>query len=62
MLTADIWISAATEAYITVTAHYFHIDWKKQYFVLKISAFPECYTGIEIATKLIEIYDNLRAS
>ena len=62
MLTTDIWICAATEAYIAVTVHYFHIDWKTQYFVLKISAFPECHTGIEIATKLKEIYDNFRAS
>ena len=62
VLTTDIWISATTEAYITVTVHYFDMYLKIQSFVLQTSAFPERHTGIDIATKLKEICDNFRFS
>ena len=61
-LTTDIWTSVATEAYITVTAHYFEKDWKIQSFVLQTPAFPERHTGTEIANKVKEICDNFRIS
>ena len=57
-LTTDIWTSAATEAYITVTAHYLDLEWKLHAFVLQTAAFPERHTGVEIATKLKQICDD----
>ena len=57
-LTTDIWTSADTEAYITLTVHYFDQNWKLQAFVLETNAFPETHTRVEIAKKLKTICDN----
>ena len=38
-LTTDIWTSIATEAYMTVTAHYIDPNWKLQNFVLDRNTF-----------------------
>ena len=38
-LTTDIWTSIATEAYMTVTAHYTDPNWKLQNFVLDRNTF-----------------------
>ena len=54
-LTTDIWTSRATQAYITVTAHYISIDWKLFACVLETKGFPECHTGQAISEKLTEI-------
>ena len=34
-ITTDIWTSMATEAYMTVTAHYIDASWKMQNFMLE---------------------------
>ena len=54
-LTTDIWTSMATEAYMTVTAHYIDPNWKLQNFVLGTLSFPERHTGVNIAQKLKEV-------
>lgn len=54
-LTTDIWTSRATQAYITVTAHYISIDWKLFACVLETKGFPERHTGQAISEKLTEI-------
>ena len=54
-LTTDIWTSAATEAYITVSAHYIPSTWKCCSCVLETKPFPERHTGQAIADKLVEI-------
>ena len=40
-LTTDIWTSSATEAYITVSAHYISPNWEICSYVLVTKAFPE---------------------
>ena len=51
-LTTDIWTSMATQAYMTVTAHYIDPNFKLQNFVLETLPFPERHTGVNIAEKL----------
>ena len=51
-LTTDIWTSMATEAYMTVAAHYIDPNWKLQNFVLETLLFPERHTAVNIAEKL----------
>ena len=51
-LTSDIWTSMATEAYMTVTAHYIDPNWKLQNFVFETLSLPERHTGVNIAEKL----------
>ena len=51
----DIWTSMATEAYMTVTAHYKDLNWKLQNFILEKPSFPERHTGVNIAEKLKEV-------
>ena len=48
-LTSDIWTSRATQAYVTVTAHYISEDWKIQSYVLCTCEKPEMHTGVNIA-------------
>ena len=48
-LTTDIWTSSATEAYLTVTAHYLSPTWDMCSFVLATQTFPEHHTGEAIA-------------
>ena len=40
-LTTDIWTSAATEAYITVSAHYISPEWQLLSCVLETPGMPE---------------------
>ncbi len=54
-LTTDIWTSVATEAYITVSAHYISSTWKCCSCVLETKHFPERHTGQGIADKIDEI-------
>ena len=54
-LTTDIWTSTATEAYVTVSAHYILPNWELCSCVLETPGFPERYTGQRIADKLREI-------
>jgi len=54
-LTTDIWTSVATEAYITVSAHYISSAWKCSSCVLETKPFPERHTGQAIADKILEI-------
>ena len=56
-LTTDIWSSAATEVYITVTAHYISPEWQLYFCVLETPDMPERYTGQNIADRLVEIAD-----
>ena len=56
-LTTDIWSSAATEAYITVSAHYISPEWHLLSCVLETPGMPERHTGQNIADRLVEIAD-----
>ena len=51
-LTTNIWTSMATEAYMTVTAHYIDPNLKLQNFVLETFPFPERHTDVNVAEKL----------
>ena len=57
-LTTDIWTSRATEAYITMSAHYVSVNWKLFSYVLETKGFPECHTGKATAEKLTAIAAN----
>ena len=59
-LTMDIWTRMATDAYMTVTAHYIDPNWKLQSFVLETLSFPERHTGVNIAQKLKEVGERWR--
>lgn len=61
-LSTDIWTSMATEAYITVTAHYISTNWELFSFVLETKSFPERHSGKAISEKLIEIAENFALS
>ena len=54
-LTTNIWTSIATEACMTVTAHYIDPNWKLQNFLLETLSFPERHTAVNIAQKLKEV-------
>ena len=56
-LTTDIWISAATEAYITVSAHYISPEWQLLSCVSEIPGMSERHTGQNIADRLGDIAD-----
>ena len=56
-LTTDIWTSSATEAYITVSAHYISAEWGMISCVLETPDMPERHTGQIIADKLVEIVE-----
>ena len=47
-LTTDIWTSVATQAYITVTAHFVSSNWKLRTYLLQTMTFPESHTAKEI--------------
>ena len=51
-LTTDLWTSNATEAYLTVTAHYIDDNWRMVSRVLQTHEMPERHTGINIASRL----------
>ena len=54
-LTTDIWTSRATQAYITITAHYITEDWKIQSYVLCTCEIAERHTGMNIPTRIKEV-------
>ena len=57
-LTTDIWTGRATQAYITVTAHYIAAEWKLFAYVLETKCFSVHHTGQAISEKLTEIAKN----
>jgi len=57
-LSTDIWTSIATQAYITVTAHFISPDWELKTFVLQTMSFPENHTAENIAEKVKGILAN----
>ena len=50
-LSTDIWTSIATQAYITVTAHFISPNWELNTFLLQTASFPENHTAENIAEK-----------
>ena len=56
-LTTDIWTSATTEAYITVSAHYISPEWQLLSCVLETPGMPERHTGQNIVDRLGGIAD-----
>ena len=57
-LSTDIWTSIATQAYITVTAHFISPDWELNTFLLQTMSFPENHDAEDIAEKIKEILAN----
>jgi len=57
-LSTDIWTSTATQAYITVTAHFISPDWVLKTFVLQTISFPKNHTGKNIAEKVKGVLAN----
>ena len=53
-LTADIWTSRATQAYLTITAHFVTAEWKMASAVLQTREMPEWHTGMHISERLKE--------
>ena len=53
-LTSDIWTSAATQGYITVTAHFISDNWKFCSRVLLTKEMGKRHTGINISERLLE--------
>lgn len=56
-LTADIWTSVATEAYLGITCHYIGIDWQMKSICLSTMPLEERHTAQNIAGWLEEILD-----
>ena len=63
-ITTGIWTSRATEAYMTITAHYISDEWKIQSSVLCTSEMAERYTGTNVASRIQEVLEvwNIQAS
>ena len=63
-ITTDIWPSTATEAYMTITAHYISDEWKIESNVLCTSEMAERHTGANIALRIQEVLEvwNIQAS
>lgn len=59
-ITSDIWTSTATEAYITVTAHFIDEDWNLVSRVLSTKAMPERHTGLNIADRIRETLEEYK--
>ena len=53
-LTSDIWTSAATQGYITVTAHFISDGWELCSKVLLTREMGERHTGVNISERLLE--------
>ena len=51
-LRTDLWTSTATEAYLTVTAHFINAEWILVCKVLLTREMPERHTGEHIAARL----------
>ena len=56
-LTTDIWTSRATQAFLTITAH-FLVDWKLESKVPSTAEIPEQHTGINIGDRLRLVSNN----
>ena len=54
VLTTNIWTNRATQAYLTVTAHFITAEWKMASAVLQTREMPEQHTGIHISERLKE--------
>ena len=63
-ITTDIWTSRATEAYMTITAHYISDEWKIESNVLCTCEMAERHTGANIALRIQEVLEvwNIQAS
>lgn len=59
-ITSDLWTSSATEAYITVTAHYINEEWDLVSSVLSTEGMPERHTGLNIAARIREILEEYK--
>ncbi|XP_054595438.1 uncharacterized protein [Nothobranchius furzeri] len=54
-LTADVWTSRATEAYLGVSCHFLSEDWNMKSFNLAIMPLEERHTGTNIMTWIEEV-------
>ena len=54
VLTTNIWTSRATQAYLTITAHFITAEWKMASAVLQIQEMPAWHTGMHISERLKE--------
>ncbi|KAL3980064.1 doublesex- and mab-3-related transcription factor 3 [Sarotherodon galilaeus] len=54
-LTADVWTSRATEAYLGVSCHFLSEDWKMKSFILDTMPLEERHTGANIVTWMEEV-------
>jgi len=54
-ITTDIWTSRATQAYITITAHYISGEWSIESHLLCTSEMAERHTGSNIAARIREV-------
>ena len=63
-VTTDIWTSRATEAYMTITAHYISNEWIIESNLLCTSEMAERHTGTNIASRIQEVLEvwNIQAS
>ena len=57
-LSTDIWTSIATQAYITVIAHFISPNWELNIFLLQAMYFLENHTAENISEKIKEILAN----
>ena len=53
-LATDIWTSHATQAYLTITAHFITAEWKMASAVLQTREMPERHIGMHISERLKE--------
>ena len=58
--TTDLWTSAATRAYITVTGHYITSEWSMKCSILATRALDERHTGENIAEALLNIAEEFK--
>ena len=63
-VTTDIWTSRATEAYMTINAHYISNEWKIESNLLYTSEMVERHIGTNIASRIQEVLEvwNIQAS
>ena len=51
-MTMNIWTSHATQAYLTITAHFITAEWKMASAMLQTWEMPEQHTGVDISERL----------
>ena len=59
---SDIWTSRATQAYLTVTAHFITELWEMESKVLLTREMPECHTGVHISERLMKASEEWKIS